>query len=350
MRPPVERAGALAFAREVESALERGDTEFLDARFDIRGWLARGDPDRIEGAIAAFEELRRQGRGLGSIIVGSLDQLGASAQFLRIREREGKTTALFRLLGDETFAHLELLLVPDDAGRPAIEDVVFLAHGTRFSDAIVDPRDNGSVGRLRSLAGTGHHKEVLLGLAALPPSLQERGDVLLLRLEVARELAGVDYDDAAARIEAAAARRSGLEHLMYIVHHGREQHARCAGDLDALDRAVGGDPYLDVLRAQHRLIAEDLAGAASFAQAARTADPSLYEAHSTLLAVALRQGDHAQALELMTHIEEEFGDSFEDLAEAADFEGFRGSPQHAAWLERHVAEPPGPGAGAGEGR
>ena len=84
--------------------------------------------------------------------------------------------------------------------------------------------------------------------AALPESLQKEKSILIERTNVAKHLRGKPYDDAIRDYLKAFPNEPNLNLLMIDAYQEHRLFDRELTCIDGLDRTVGGDPYLDVLR------------------------------------------------------------------------------------------------------
>jgi hypothetical protein len=108
--------------------------------------------------------------------------------------------------------------------------------------------------------------------------------------------------------------------------------------IDRLDKRVGGDPQLDVIRANVRAAQGDWAGARRVLLLALDEDPLLEDAWLALVDVALGLEDHELTASTLSRLEE-LGYEWPDLREVPEFSAFCASPAYRAWmLERGVAE------------
>ena len=103
--------------------------------------------------------------------------------------------------------------------------------------------------------------------------------------------------------------------------------------VDAIERRVGVDPYLDVVRASAHFSADDLSRARSFAERATAAEPDLAPALWRIVAVALRQKDFKAVAQWLSTIEERLGVEIGDLSAVPLYEQFVKSPEYTRWLE-----------------
>jgi hypothetical protein len=103
---------------------------------------------------------------------------------------------------------------------------------------------------------------------------------------------------------------------------------------------VGGDPYLDAVRAGVRAAQGDLEGVRHFARRAVEREPSLIQGHWVLVSASLQVKDYDETLARLKEIDQKFDIEFEDLTQVPDYAGFVKSPAYAKWLDYLKAKDP----------
>ena len=110
------------------------------------------------------------------------------------------------------------------------------------------------------------------------------------------------------------------------------KHREAVAVLDRLGRRVGGDPYLDTMRATMWLEAGDAGQAAAAADRGIKALPGMADTHWASLEVGLQTDDFDRMLDAMIALHDRFGVEFvDDLARQPGYTNFAQSPQHARW-------------------
>jgi hypothetical protein len=114
----------------------------------------------------------------------------------------------------------------------------------------------------------------------------------------------------------------------------RGEHDKSLAALDRLEKAVGGDMFLDVMRGNILFAKGDTDAAKRHGNKAIKADPSLYAGHDLLLTIALKENDHAETARRLAVFQDRFNMDFGDLSGAEGMAAFRQSPEYKAWLNR----------------
>jgi tetratricopeptide (TPR) repeat protein len=98
--------------------------------------------------------------------------------------------------------------------------------------------------------------------------------------------------------------------------------------LDRIDQAVGGDPYLNVLRGNAHAAAGRFAAARTAHEAAIKAEPDLTEAYTARISLALMEKNHEDTLKWLKAVVEQRGIQIKDLTKVPEYAEFVTSPQY----------------------
>jgi hypothetical protein len=129
-----------------------------------------------------------------------------------------------------------------------------------------------------------------------------------------------------------------LVSLSGYAHHGQYEKAIAA--VDKVDRAVGGDPYLRVVRASLDLQAGgDIAKARALVLDATGQDPKLEQAWWTLVDIDLKAKSFRDVASDLKGLEAALSISIGDLTGVEGYADFVKSPEYAEWMrERKPAK------------
>jgi tetratricopeptide (TPR) repeat protein len=114
----------------------------------------------------------------------------------------------------------------------------------------------------------------------------------------------------------------------------RQAYDKAIESIDRVDKAIGGDPYLKVLRGNVLLRENKLNEARDMVQSAVTKDPNLLRGYYSLIDIALARHDYADTLKWLTKAESQ-GVTFGNLTGVPAFADFVKSPQYNSWLKTH---------------
>lgn len=103
--------------------------------------------------------------------------------------------------------------------------------------------------------------------------------------------------------------------------------------IDRLDRAVGGDPYLNVIRGNAWMEEGRFDEARQAMEEAIKKKPDLANAYWMRITLSLRERKHADTLKWLQTTVEKWHVTIGNLNEFPDYAEFVNSPQHGEWLE-----------------
>ncbi len=351
------------FAASLEQIVLSGDLAAFNSAMDWDAILesATGGIEGVETArrgfiVGAKTALRRPGSA-GYELIKQVTQ-GASYRCIRIHVEGNEKRALFRLLGPEGgLNYHDLILARQPDGNVRAVDMYVFAIAERASQtlrrAFLALAAEASKGILGKLTGTesdyvrhaadlrrmadafqgGRRQQVLDIYSRLPSSLKRDKSVLILRVGAAAELGEQEYTAAMDTLRRYHPRDPCLDLMLidrYFLQKRYDEALRC---VERLDAAVGGDPYLNALRANVSAAQEEYDAAREFAHKAIDADPTLLEAYWALVSVSLATKDFDETSRLLRLIDEKFAVEFADLNEVPEYADYVKSPQYQEWLK-----------------
>ena len=128
-----------------------------------------------------------------------------------------------------------------------------------------------------------------------------------------------------------------LDLLLVDYYVLKKDFVRARESTDRLDKALGGDPYLDVLRDNLNVAAGDPKAARDLANRAINEEPGLVPAYLSLLDVSVQEKNFAESLDLLKMLDHKHKIKFGDLTTVPEYAGFVKSPQYQDWL-RYLAQ------------
>jgi predicted Zn-dependent protease len=166
----------------------------------------------------------------------------------------------------------------------------------------------------------------------LSESLKKTKFCLMLRHVAAQQLN--DFDELQRCIEdlrANVKNDPSIEFLSLDYYNRRKEFAKSLATLDAIDKSVGGDPYLDVQRAliHHRM--GELKEARRFASRAANREPTLAPAHFLVATLAQSEKDFQAVATALRAAEKIMAVDPEMIEARPVFAEFVASPEFKAW-------------------
>ncbi len=275
-------AQLFAFVKRFERAVNKRDTDAINAAFD---------PDMLMDRVCAgLPVTPAQGRkfaltvGLAIVSAPYLDTVGAGGhvKFLRVHELDGGRRALYRLTGDDGLNYHDAVLALTDHGRVAIVDAYVYDTGEMIS--------------------------------------------AVLRRMLVQQL-GLDVAESPRDPDPVAADLVSLDELIR-----REKWDEALDSIRSIGKAVGEDPYLDMLAAYFLCERGSYDSAAESAEWSIQGEPMLEEARLIRLRVALVQHDFGAVAESLTVLERDFGWVLDNLRAAPAYGLFVRSPSYKRWM------------------
>jgi tetratricopeptide (TPR) repeat protein len=347
----------VAFARDIETSLSSCETALFESSVDFDALLTRGTadlqiPDEVRGELVIGVA---RGFVLGDEICKAVQSSGRY-DLLRVRRVEGEPRALFRIVSNSGFNYHDLLLSNTDQGGVAIVDLYVLSLGewvsrtarrgflpfvARLEEKAPDrfePGESLFVENLPSILSMQQHyrqgdfEGALEVFDSMPDDLKKHRNILMTRLAIALEVGGEAYDAAMRDLKTNFPGDPGLD-LVLVDHYFNEgQFARTLEILARIDRWVGGDPYLDFVRANVLYADGRPSEARDAARRAIEREPGLEDPYWTLVTISLDQGDFAETAKLLSEIEGELGIVVGDLSEIPEYAQFVKSEAYTTWL------------------
>ncbi len=308
------------------------------------------------GAKAAYET-----RGLGAEL-RQLVARGGIVRYLRARDADDETHAVFRLTEPDGggLNYFALVVQATEAGDGCVAvDMYNYLSAERLSERVrqIVLRSTGAGGQgLTQQAGTSHRevsdyrrvvglleaseqgddRKVIELFEALPKSLQSNKSLLLMFLRASGSRNEREYLTALEVYRGRHSRDPSLDLLMFDAYVVNRQFDAARDCLDRLDKAVGGDAYLDVLQAAVCVAERDLVAAQRTIDRALQTDANTEHAHWVALTISLQAREFAETSRLLDRIRAEFGIVLPDLTKVSEYAEFVASPEYRAWMRRRV--------------
>lgn len=362
-RPPTDEE-CVALGKAMSDAINSGDVAALDRLIDWDSVYRRctegvdATEQYRKGFITGLEKSRMQGKGVGQGIVDAVKK-GGSYTLLHNHTRRERPRLLFRLLIPESGANYhDFLLARGPDGKVKASDLYVYMSGelisqtfrrgyilslARYPEGLVDRLSGADrkyvqyfekYGEMGKAAREGRYGDVLDIYKGFPPELKKEKSVLMLRLQSAQQLGDDgEYLRSMEDFRAEYPSDESIDLISIDYYVVKKQYQKGLACLDRLDRAVLGDPYLQVIRANILTELGDLEAAHAALKKAVEAEPGLLDAHWALVTLSLKENNHAETLDTLRLIRDEFQIEMEDLTTLPAYKGFTESPQYQEWLK-----------------
>jgi len=358
---PTDRE-ARRFASAMTRAVQDRDAAAFDKLFRIEALVERiaGDlglagAEREGFMNGAAKVLAR--RSFGQNILDATRD-GGSYKLLRVHTVAGRPHVRFRLLGpagELNYHEYELTRFAD--GKVAAADVFVYLLGEPLSETvfqIVVPALNSGkgtlgtpkfdlqqLGAMRTFSSmsqaiqAGDFAKAVTEYGKLPKKWQEEKRVLVLYMQATAGLGAggePNYLAAMERFRKLYPNDACVDFISIDYFFLKKQYDDARKAVDHLDKVVGGDPYLDVVRGNCWMEAGRFDAARTALENAVKAEPDLANACWARIALSLREKKHNDTLVWLKWVVEQCHEQVLDLTTLPDYAHFVRSPEHALWL------------------
>lgn len=347
----------LELAKKIEASILEDKGAWIDQNFDIDTMMERALKD-APGELKAKGDFRtglKKGFNIGKNTSAAVGEAGHYT-FLRLRTVNGKKLALFRLLMDGPFNYHEYVLEADPKGGLKIVDLYVYLSGELISQTFrriyvaAMGAEPGVVGKLvgnqneyalalkkvqtmNQLIAQGRAAEALKVFNGLPDSVKAEKSALILRLTAASQVSPKESMDALDALRKAYPGDPSIPALSLDPLFLAKKFDDVIAAVDELDKAVGGDPFLDSFRASVYLEKGDPDKARAAGKRAVDGEKTLDVAYWTMVTISLRTKNYKETVEWLNSIEKNLGITFQDLSTIDTYAEFAKSPEYAAWMK-----------------
>ena len=280
---------------------------------------------------------------------------GGRFRFIRIKTVRKRPAAIFRLAGHGLMSWWGFHLGSDTDGQSRIEDVLNFGNGGWFSDHIrrmvlfQHPKAAGeeqatfeafkkTYDKMQDAFGNLRYEEGLRYYEKLPASWRVKRNVLEARLHAARHAGDDAYATALAAIVEHHPGDEGAMIKQFELGMVREHYEEARRAVDRLDKALGGDPYLDLKRAEILVRTGKEPQAQALTSAFMKKDRSLADAYIVLAECAVARGEFQEAVRHYGRAAAMRTNPFEPSKQVPRATDFFASKPYKRWQARKLLE------------
>jgi hypothetical protein len=347
---PISTDEARTLARLIERGMDARDGRALDNAIDFDALAMRclARLVRDEQFKAGFVRGMRKD-GLGGSIAPSLGRIGSYRMVRLHKSKDGQPCVLFRLVAERTgLNYHDLMLGRDARGEVRIVDVYNYLQGQAISRTmrfIIAAGVAGGDESMREFIAAkpdldkvlkaqvhGDYRGAWEAYGRLPEALKMERSVLLARVEIAGKLDESTYARALGDFNRAYPADPSVDFVTLdsLLSRHRTQEALAA--VDRIDKQVGGDGYLDLIRAHANFDAGRRAQGKRDLERFLAFGPSMKEGYLVGVDAALKARDWGEVVRLIKMSRGKAGlpwggiDSMPEMAEfrrSAEFRQFK---------------------------
>ena len=355
--PKITLAEARTVAKKLQAAVEANDTEMVFRLIDLDNLIRHGMPNHLNGT----QQEKQIVAGIRSNFdKGYIRNLNAGDyQFLSVSETPDGAQAMMRLIAaNGGLNYHRLVLGRNTQNKPCVVDLFVYLSGEPLSHTFGRlitqsmPSTNSPNAKARQAAKqfqdmsmavrSGNPAQALAIYDSMQPKWQQQKTIMQTRIMAASQVAvsnarkglpmGDGYRKAVQDFQHAFPNAENLALTLIDFHHLNKDFKQARAAVDQLDKQVGGDPFLNLLR-----------GNLAFAQGKKQAAKDFYiqlikdmpknvTPYTSLIGLAMADKDFKEVTRLLISAEENTDIRFEpDFNGANDFKDYIASPENEKW-------------------
>jgi tetratricopeptide (TPR) repeat protein len=359
---PVSDLEHQAFAKDLMATMKSSDRTSLANIFDYEaliqaalsglGISESGKADFQRGFMSSVNE-RGGPLGDGAAAVAN----GGTFRLLRLVDTPEPKRLRFRMTmpNGEGVNYIDLVLSRRANNVVKAVDFYSFASGEYFTQSVrrtgvtlAAEKDKGILARLtgadRDFAKYGpvmkrmgealresRFQEALNDYETLPDSLKKEKMFMLVRVRAAMGVSDQKYQEAM-EVYRSLFPNDPSTVLVSIDHFAmKKEFAKCTELIDQLDTAVGGDPYLDILRASMLIEQKRFDEAISTAQKAAKDLPDFPDTHFALISACLAGKRYGPIPHELDALEKDLHIPLANISSVPEYAGFAKSPEYLSW-------------------
>ncbi len=296
--------------------------------------------------------------GFGHAIIGAI---GTSGEYrpLHTHREGGRVRVLFRLISSNGALnyHDWVLGRSKDGNVAAVDCYVFLIGemysqnlrrsflplankqgGAKLDSLSAEEKDLvahiNEVSQMGLYVGQKDWRRAMSLYAQLPPSVQQSTPALTMRLLATQGIGDTEYlatIDAFRKYHPKDAMIDLISIDAYLI---RRDYAKALEGIDRVDKSVGGDPYLNVLRGSILDREQKPDAARAVLEKSVAQEPSLLRGYYALIDLSLEHKNYADTVKWLKQAEAK-GVKFADMRNSPTFGDFVKSPEYKSWAKSH---------------
>ena len=363
--PKITLTEAEALGRALEQAVQHNNAAEFAKLLDLAAIVEHGMPENMRGTAQA----KAVTHGILSTLSGNLlnDLSAGDYRFLSVEETPEGAAAHMRLIPPDGGLNYHRLTIGRNAvQQPVAVDIYVYISGEPLSHTLgrmIGQLSGGSktdslavaqgMQRASSALQAGKPATAKAILSALPPRWQKQKSIMQMRIVAANGVAaqklqagkpiGNAYRRAVEAFQTTFPKADNLPLLLMDYHFLKQDYPKTAKAVDQLDQQVGGDPYLNLFRANIAIGQNDAEAARGFVETLIKALPDkATEGYGILLDQAIEAQNHAETTRVLKALEAETPVRFPiDFNKAEPFANYMASPEYEKWKAyKNEAEQP----------
>jgi predicted Zn-dependent protease len=179
----------------------------------------------------------------------------------------------------------------------------------------------------------GNGEAALTAYRQLPQSMREEKSSMLIAAQAAALVDDNEYVSMLEEFRRVHSNDPCSDIISIDYYFMRKEFDPALECINRLDTAVGGDPYLNIHRAQIMVERGELDEARKLCETAIETSPDEVDLHWVVVTVTLHQKKFADTVTWLNRLESEFNLEMSNLQNVPEYSEFVQSPEYSAWME-----------------
>ncbi|MFA7235827.1 MAG: tetratricopeptide repeat protein [Phycisphaeraceae bacterium] len=340
---PLTEKQVTDFARQLANSLNAKQPDILAASVDAQALFdqsTKGMEMTAEFRAGLWEGLKNINQQFGDQIVKQLRDGAGHYRFVHARQIGGQWKVLFRMTskGGLNYHNMHLSAGKDGKIRIADMDVAFMGEAmtqtlrrrllpsVASANRSVLQRLIGSesayvthltdIGNMERAAAQGKFDEALKHYQALPVVLQRDQALMAMGAVYAQRMNNMDlYLQLLQNYTKLFPKAANADLMSIDAYFLQKQWDKVLAAVDRLDKKLGGDPYLDLYRANVAIQKNESDKAAKLLEKVVVSDPSMPDAYYSLIDLAMAGKQWDQVTRWVVAVRKDAGMTFGDMTQ-----------------------------------
>lgn len=350
----------LTFAQILADSLDSGNASFFNQFFDVDS-ITNSLLDSIHGPKITKEGFKKgvtDHLDVGMNIISAMGMDG-HCKFLRLT-KDSIPKALYRIVSQGGVNYFELFLQKNKQDSVQIIDYYPYAVGQQFSNtlrriylsSLSDLRDSikmdslskedsmyvaniPTLDKIGKFFEEGEYNNALALIDSFPVVIREDKMIQITKLNIAFNEGGEMYLQAIEEFKEKYPNDPLVEVILLDFAFAQQEHTQALAIIDSLNKKIGGDAYLNVMKAT---IYEDLAKndvAIDLLKEAIQTEASMEESYWKIIPLYMKQKKYAEVVTLFPQMQELFDINPAEFLVYDGYEEFWQSSAFEAWESKH---------------
>ena len=355
--PKITLAEARTVGKKLQAAVEANDAEMVLRLIDLDNLIRHGMPDHLKGTQQEKQIVASFRSKFNEAFVRNLN--AGDYQFLRASKTPNGAQSVMRLIPpDDSLNYHRLVLGRNAQNEACVVDMFVYTAGEPLSHIIgrliaqsmpntksPDAKATQSVKKMREMLVAiqeGNPANALAIYDSMHPKWQQQKTIMQTRILAANKVTisnlqkgqpmGDDYRKAVKDFQQAFPNAENLALILIDLYIFNEDFKQAHAAVDQLDKQIGGDPYLNLLRGNIALEQGKKQAGKNFYTQLINDMPKNTTPYTSLADLALIDKDFKEVTRLLISAEENTDIRFEPDFNGADaFNDYVASPEYEKW-------------------